>query len=384
MNIGPDTPESSNHRLDAPLTAEERALADRIAQTGPQREPSAALDARILAAAHAAVTTGPPVVDAQVPARPRVRRRWPVAVSAAATLVLAVGIAWQLRPVDDSQVEYSEAPRTAMPIGNVASGAPQPADASSPAQDAIASPALPAPAAQAVAPTVTGEEATATEKFQALRGQAVRGKTSPAPSSTASRMAPEEVPVTFDSPSPMDTPAPSPLPPAPSQSPSTSPPPPAPVPPAAAQRALSAPQAVPPPAPAATTVLQADRHESQARTAIHDAAQARETAKAATATGTRVVEPVRAESTANADADARLLDHTETSNARVDSFGDQPLDDQPPASADSPQVQQAWLKRVRALMAQGQRDAARDSLREYQRRYPKALLPDDLRALLVE
>jgi hypothetical protein len=47
-------------------------------------------------------------------------------------------------------------------------------------------------------------------------------------------------------------------------------------------------------------------------------------------------------------------------------------------------VQQAWLQRVRQLVAEGRPDAARDSLREYQRRYPKATLPDDLRALLDE
>ena len=60
---------------------------------------------------------------------------------------------------------------------------------------------------------------------------------------------------------------------------------------------------------------------------------------------------------------------------------DQPLDDRPPASADSPQVQQAWLQRIRELVARGQFDDARASLAEYRRRYPDQPLPDDLRAL---
>ena len=50
------------------LTIEERALAQRLARLGPHGEPSPALDARILAAAHDAV--------ARTQAR-RQRRRWP-------------------------------------------------------------------------------------------------------------------------------------------------------------------------------------------------------------------------------------------------------------------------------------------------------------------
>ena len=60
---------------------------------------------------------------------------------------------------------------------------------------------------------------------------------------------------------------------------------------------------------------------------------------------------------------------------------DQPLDDQPPASADSLVVQQAWLQRIRDLVDEGRGDEALDSLQEFRRRYPDVALPDDLRRL---
>ena len=111
--------------------------------------------------------------------------------------------------------------------------------------------------------------------------------------------------------------------------------------------------------------------------------------KAATASGIRAIEQGHGAATGNAATEDRSLerrvsDRSETDDARVDRFGDQPLDDEPPATADSPAVQQAWLKRVRELLAKGRHDAARDSLREYQRRYPNAALPDDLRDLLAQ
>ncbi|WP_242733524.1 hypothetical protein [Xanthomonas translucens] len=104
---------------DEPLTPEERALAERLRQ-GRKALPSAALDASILAAAAAAVAaaaaadTPQPHPAASVPApraaaplaadaaapitRPRRRARWPAWSGLAASLTLAVGIAWHLRP----------------------------------------------------------------------------------------------------------------------------------------------------------------------------------------------------------------------------------------------------------------------------------------------
>ncbi|UNU12344.1 hypothetical protein [Xanthomonas translucens] len=104
---------------DEPLTPEERALAERLRQ-GRKALPSAALDASILAAAAAAVAAvaaadtphphpaasmpapraaAPLAADAAAPiTRARRRARWPAWSGLAASLTLAVGIAWHLRP----------------------------------------------------------------------------------------------------------------------------------------------------------------------------------------------------------------------------------------------------------------------------------------------
>jgi resuscitation-promoting factor RpfA len=47
----------------------------------------------------------------------------------------------------------------------------------------------------------------------------------------------------------------------------------------------------------------------------------------------------------------------------------------------SPEARDAWLARIRELVAAGESDAARASLREFMHRYPDTPLPDDLRAL---
>jgi hypothetical protein len=395
MNIG--SGHHGNH--DDALTPEERALADRRARLGPQGEPSPALDARILAAARAA--TSAPVATATAHRSPRRRqRRWPVAFGAAATLVIVGGLAWQLRPVDDLQVDYSEAPRAVS--GPSADAAP----ASRPAQQAVvalppspaaevapaaADSAAPASASPAPIPAKPPEPDAATERFaEAPSGAGAQ----PAPKAfTTKPPAPAEPPVVFDEPSPMDTPSPPgeprhlapPAPPAPS--PPAAPPAPAP----AARAAVAFPQEpASGNAPATRSVVEAE-NKARAQRAKTLETTARRIPSAQVASGA-VAQPARPADTAAA-ADASALDRIEVTGARIEDeedqadvgyASDQPLDDQPPASVDSPQVRQAWLQRVRQLVAEGKPDAARDSLREYQRRYPKATLPDDLRALLDE
>lgn len=98
-----------------PLTPEERDLAQRLSRLGPHGGPSPALDATILAAAHAAVAAAPS------------RRRWwaitgipgslVTGAGMAATLALVVGVVWQLRPssppaqlpADDGDMGYISA-----------------------------------------------------------------------------------------------------------------------------------------------------------------------------------------------------------------------------------------------------------------------------------
>ena len=77
-----------------PLTPEERALAQSLSRLGPHGGPSPELDARILGAARAAVQAAP-ARGGQVPPT---RRRWPLGMGVAASVLLAAGVAWQLRP----------------------------------------------------------------------------------------------------------------------------------------------------------------------------------------------------------------------------------------------------------------------------------------------
>ena len=94
----------------APLdqTAEERALALRLARLGPHGEPSPQLDATVLAAARAALDEQP---------RSTYRsRRWPVALGVAASLVLAVVVALRLRPLPPGSSADLAAPTRAAAV----------------------------------------------------------------------------------------------------------------------------------------------------------------------------------------------------------------------------------------------------------------------------
>ena len=52
-----------------------------------------------------------------------------------------------------------------------------------------------------------------------------------------------------------------------------------------------------------------------------------------------------------------------------------------PATADSPQVREAWLRRIGELLKQGKAEDAKASLDEFRRRYPDAAIPPELRKL---
>jgi len=354
-----------------PLTQEERDLAQKLSRLDAHAGPSSALDAAILAAARddAGASRGG---TASAP-RGRRRPRWPVGLGIAASLAVAVGVAWQLRPQPDTQVLSAPA-EAELPAYSVAKPAPAAIDpakqapagaAADRAADAAPAPAqaraLPAPAiaereqrktaVEAERTEATREEAPAAAAVSPVAPQAAVDAPPPRePSAAAARLA-ESADVVFDV-----APTPPPAPPAPP----------------AATRAE--PVFVPDPSAisggAAARALRSDEAAGQrermqpavpAASARRDAAISVAVPSAPVALGARV-EPAQ----------------------EIDTLADQPLDDQPPASADSPQVRDAWLQRIRELRDSGALDEARASLREFVRRHPQAAVPDDLRPLLGE
>ena len=291
------------------LQPDERALARELQPAAPDGGPSAALDAAILASAREAAaartrgggTTAPRPAGGHA-ARPRRRRHaaWLGGGALAATLVIAVGVSWQMQPrfaAPGIETTSAEAPVATAPV---------------------ASAARPDAPAAATGPRVDADRQD---------GPGLR----------------EAPPVVFDAPAPQAAPVPAPAPPAraaPRLPPQPPPAPPAPVPAAA---------------PAVLPAIPDARAEAAAKAARD--ARAR----------TLSAEPVEA---GHADDHA-----TEATGA------DQPLDDIPPASVDSPEVRDAWLDRIRELVAAGRSEEARESLAEFQRRHPDATVPDDLQSL---
>lgn len=308
-----------------PLTPEERALAQRLARLGgAQAEPSPALDARILAAAHAASVDGAGTrdsnddVDAAAPVAPMRRRsdrrrdprrpaRWPVVFGFAASLALACGIAWQLRPVPPQPAPAASEAAHEEPLATYKPPRPDTSVRMLPPKP-LNVPVPPPPAAERRAPARRAAirdatPADAEQKPQAFDDhffdEAISMPRQAAPASEAAAAA------------------------------------------AAPALQKAAPGAAAAPAPAAPPAANAMRQ--QASDAVHDAQAAR----------------IR-EEPAFAEPDEEVV---------------------PPATADSPDVRDAWLARIRELLRTGQADAARESLRAFRTRYPRHVLPEDLRAL---
>lgn len=293
----------------SPLDPAERELARRLAQLDPRAAPSPQTDAAILAAARAAAGTGAPA-SARPPLPPRRRpRRWPVGLGIAASLALALGVAWQLRPLPDAGVLERPSETGSLPAQApaAASGA---GEASTPARPS---------------PPVAGPDIGSADDAPAARTTAMPRRAAP-PVERASG------------------PGPAPAPP-PSQVADFVPDPPATAPPAPPQ-------------------------SSTRREAELPRPRQRQAAPALAAPSPAVAAPAPAPAAARA------------APAQIDLAADQPLDDQPPASADSPDVREAWLQRIRELRDDGRLDQARDSLHEFVRRHPQATVPDDLRPLL--
>ena len=81
------------------------------------------------------------------------------------------------------------------------------------------------------------------------------------------------------------------------------------------------------------------------------------------------------ETAAKAAADATTLDAITVAGS------EEPDEEVPPATADAPEVREAWLRRIGELLKQGKAEDAKASLAEFRRRYPDAVLPPELRKL---
>ncbi len=338
-----------NRHPSEPLTQEERELAQLIARTGPHGEPPTTLDAKILAAAHAAVAGKPQRAD---------KPRWPVAIGLAASMVLAVGIAWQLRPVQPVATASSEAPGPVVAEMMTRTEADPPAEPAPPppphadavAQDsAVASdvpmraPAPPPPAAKSLPPravlppprrAVRPPQAPPVQR-QAQGGDRIRslGAAPPPPAPPAPVMAaPEsatESPAAF-APGPHDT---------------------------AVAGSLSANDAAGYSAARAASAKQsAARAETKASPAL------REQERSAQEPGTQ---------------DRPSLDRVEVTGSRL-----QRTDLQVPISDDARLPVDEWLERVRTRYGLGDAEAAKRSLLLFVRDHPEEAVPGDLEPLL--
>jgi hypothetical protein len=289
-----------------PLDADERAVAAALPRPHGRGEPDAAMDARILAAAHAA---------AQAPATAPRTRRWTVPLGLAASLCLALGLAWR------TQLDAPH--RDATPV-------------------AQAPPSPPATAAKAPMPAADDGIVVPQAKSTPMASEAMPP---PIPTPRAA-VVPQPVPPPVTPAAPAEPPAmlemrPAPAMALPMPAPAAAPPPPAPP--------------APPP--------------------IANADAARAFASEAAPPSPRALAPAPAAAKARGANDAQQAQRAFATQA------DAPVEDVPPATADSPDVRNAWLRRIGELMQEGKLDLARASLAEFRRRYPDAAVPAELRLL---
>lgn len=327
-----------------PLTPEERELAQLTGHLGPQGEPSAALDARILAAAHAGLDSKPTV---------RRKPRWPVAMGLAASVVFAVGIAWQLRPLQQ------------MPA--VAPEAAPAAEEQSMADSAAAAPASPAPL-----PEVAFAEPIASEKALPVNAEA-----EPAPPPAREMAPPRQMATQPSSARPM---------PKPDESGrargqiagnaavGVPPPPPAPPSPSAVMSVAPAPVAEAP------VSFAPDPRDGYSESAADSAAAPAAGASAAKQEAEALSEAKAARAASSArQQESATLDRIEVSGSRL-----KRTDLQVPVSDDAQLPLNEWLERVRTRYGLGDAGAAKQSLLLFVKDHPGEPVPGDLEPLLEE
>ncbi|KRD74617.1 hypothetical protein [Lysobacter sp. Root983] len=342
-----------------PLSPEERALADRLARLGPHDGPSPALDAKILAAAHAAATSSRPPQ--------RTRRRWALSaipgglitgVGVAATMALAVGVVWQLRPISPSREApihepadgaFTSAEMIARPRQTIAPPPPPAAPALPQANMSRPGPQASADAAAASVAAAPPLAASAAKPAAEAPAQAADGYTfyesdAPSPAAPSARRQRTDKGVAANAAAPADVAA-------------------------DAAGNMSGFYRAPdyaPPAPAAKPGQDSDPFSlspSKARRAAEAAEQRRET-------------EAKQETT---------LDRIEVTGSRIKRADIESAQDVaialPPLREDARLERAEWLERIRARRDAGDVDDARASLKLFRKTYPRVRIPDDLRPL---
>lgn len=356
------------NRPSEPLTAEERDLAQRLARLGGPREPAPALDAIILAAARAAVSepaaATPVETPAEAPADPKVTPlhprkpapRWPLGMGLAASLVLAAGIGWRLQGDGDGSSkdfgassapaavfheESTEAVILEPPLQRTPPPPPPPLGG---AADAVAGRADVAQAPMAKAAPAPSEpdfvaDAAIAESVETAQSPAASLPTAGASANEVSADdALDKVSVTGSR--------------------------------VAAERSVGA-------AEYTRTPLSDRREQSLSESESKSSAN-----RAAAAARPAVISAPPPPAPTRQNERARGLVGSTEGDAEARKVRDSDgYDASPPVSADSPEFRQAWLQRIRAHLAKGEQDAARNSLQEFRRRYPDIELPEDLRKL---
>lgn len=327
-----------------PLTPEERDWAARLAQIGPNDGPPPALDTKILAAAHAAVARRP---HGRSP-----RRRWPMLVGAAASLVIVVGLAWQLQPLLRFRPSLGEGPVASAPMaaseGSLSDDVLAAAD---PVAQTAAKSAPPAPLpsaadkalrpAQAVAEARSNSTPASTPPLREFGDDAIppytdyagmaatRQAASQAAASQASaRVAPEERRARAAAAPPQVFPTTR----------------------ADDSGAMAMPAPAPPASPASTGVF----------------------APASDASANKA--PASPPAVAEAEQDNGALDRVEVTGSRIGGA-------HPSVREDARLEPAAWLQRIRDRRDTGDLDGARESLALFRHHHPRVRLPADLARL---
>lgn len=345
------------------LTPEERELARLLGRPGAGvAGPSAQLDARILAMAKG---------NPQAPAQPQsetqaAHRQAPTAnlrpasrnrgwghrrglvssFAVAASLVLVVGLAWQLRPLppqpamQHAEVAAPAADMAAAEVAAVPAAAPMPSQA---AEDAAAASAPAAPQPQSVA-SAKERRADAPQAPQANVAGNDETNVIEKPSTSSAGQSPRAF---------ANAPVPPPAPPAP----------PAPPMPMMAPAPMAAP--VQAEQTISTAGAQADLYRSEA-------APARAAAPRPASSGSTPIPHAGSKAVSKA-AEAR--------RQRAEAIA---ADSTPDIEADATLSRHQWIKRIRERHEAGDLEGAKASLRRFAHDYPEARIPRDLRPLLKD